>query len=89
MAHLVGGLLDQPRPMDDARRLRADAVGAAIDADRAAAIHTNGVAPADLSEVQRLRARVAELEEEREILKKASAWFAQEATRTPPKRSGS
>ena len=59
------------------------------DADRAAAVHTDGVAPADLSEVQRLRARVAELEEEREILKKASAWFAQEATRTLPKRSGS
>lgn len=60
-----------------------------IDADRAAAVHTDGVPAADLSEVQRLRARVAELEEEREILKKASAWFAQEATRTPPKRSGS
>jgi transposase len=60
-----------------------------IDSDRAAAAHTDGIPLADLSELQRLRARVAELEEEREILKKASAWFAQEATRTPPKRSGS
>ena len=60
-----------------------------IDADRAAMVHLDGVPPGDVAEVQRLRARVAELEEEREILKKASAWFAQEATRTPRKRSGS
>jgi transposase len=59
-----------------------------IDADNASA-NLDGVAPGDHAEVQRLRARVAELEEEREILKKASAWFAQEATRTPRKRSGS
>ena len=59
-----------------------------MDADRASA-NLDGVAVGDQSEVQRLRARVAELEEEREILKKASAWFAQEATRTPRKRSGS
>ena len=59
------------------------------DADREAMKNLDGVAPADQTELQRLRARVAELEEEREILKKASAWFAQEATRTPPRRSGS
>ncbi len=59
------------------------------DADKAASANLDGVAPGDQTEVQRLRARVAELEEEREILKKASAWFAQEATRTPPRRSGS
>jgi transposase len=59
-----------------------------IDADKASA-NLDGIPPGDQAEVQRLRARVAELEEEREILKKASAWFAQEATRTPRKRSGS
>ena len=59
------------------------------DADRAAMANLDGISPGDHAEVQRLRARVAELEEEREILKKASAWFAQEATRTPPRRSGS
>jgi transposase len=59
------------------------------DADRADMSNLDGVAPGDQTELLRLRARVAELEEEREILKKASAWFAQEATRTPAKRSGS
>jgi transposase len=55
------------------------------DADRG----LSSAAPRDESEVQRLRRRVAELEEEREILKKASAWFAQEASRTSSRRSGS
>jgi len=58
-------------------------------ADTAAKKNLDGVAPGDQTELQRLRQRVAELEEEREILKKASAWFAQEATRTPSRRSGS
>lgn len=59
------------------------------DADRAAMANLDGVAPGDQTELQRLRDRVAELEEEREILKKASAWFAQEASRTPSRRSRS
>ena len=58
-------------------------------ADAASRKNLDGVAPSDQTELQRLRERVAELEEEREILKKASAWFAKEATRTPSKRSGS
>lgn len=59
------------------------------EADAAAMKNLDGVAPGDQTELQRLRERVAELEEEREILKKASAWFALEATRTPRRRSGS
>ena len=43
------------------------------DADAAALKNLDGVAPGDQTELQRLRERVAELEEEREILKKASA----------------
>src|SRR5262245_52890 len=58
-------------------------------ADAAARRNLDGVAPGDQTELQRLRERVAELEEEREILKKASAWFAAEASRTPSKRSRS
>jgi transposase len=59
------------------------------DADAASVRNLDGVAPGDQTELQRLRERVAELEEEREILKKASAWFAQEASRTPSRRSRS
>lgn len=40
-------------------------------------------------ELVRLRRENRMLREEKEILKKAAAWFAQEANRTPPKRSGS
>lgn len=58
-------------------------------ADAAAMKNLDGVAPGDQTELQRLRERVAVLEEEREILKKASAWFAQEASRTPSRRGGS
>lgn len=59
------------------------------DADKAASRNLDGVAPGDQTELQRLRERVAELEEEREIPQKASAWFAKEASRTPSRRSGS
>jgi len=58
-------------------------------ADAAATKSLHRVPRSDPTELQRLRDRVAELEEERAILKKASAWFAQEASRTPSKRSGS
>lgn len=41
------------------------------------------------SELSRLRRQVAQLEEEREILKKFAAWSAQESNWSPRKRSGS
>jgi len=48
-----------------------------------------GLTTTDKVELARLRREVAELREEREILKKFAAWSAQEANRTPRKRSGS
>jgi hypothetical protein len=58
------------------------------DADRAALKNLDGVAVGDQTELQRLRARVAELEEEREILKERRPGSPRKA-RTMPRRSGS
>jgi transposase len=48
-----------------------------------------GTTTDEKQELARLRRRVTQLEEEREILKKFAAWSAQEGNWTPSKRSGS
>ena len=48
-----------------------------------------GLTTDEKSELTRLRREVAELREEKEILKKFAAWSAQEANWTPKKRSSS
>lgn len=49
----------------------------------------DGLTTEDRDEITRLRRENRQLREEREILKKAAAWFAQETNLTPSKRSGS
>lgn len=49
----------------------------------------DGLTTDEKAELARLRREVAELREEKEILKKFAAWSAQEANWTPRKRSGS
>ena len=58
-------------------------------ADLDAGRRTDGLATDERTELQRLRRENATLREEREILKKAAAWFARESSSVPPKDSSS
>jgi transposase len=56
-----------------------------LDAGR----RTDGLTSDERAELTRLRRENRTLREERDIMKKAAAWFAREITSTPPKDSSS
>ena len=58
-------------------------------ADRDAGRRADGLTTAERDELQRLRRENATLREEREILKKAAAWFARETDSIPSGSSSS
>jgi transposase len=58
-------------------------------ADRDDGRRSDGLTTDERSELQRLRRENATLREEREILKKAAAWFARETGSIPPGSSNS
>ena len=58
-------------------------------ADRDDGLRTDGLTSAEREELTRLRRENKQLKQEREILSKAAAWFAQETGTVPKKSSGS
>jgi transposase len=58
-------------------------------ADRDAGRRADGLTTTERTELQRLRRENATLREERDILKKAAAWFARETNSIPSKGSSS
>lgn len=68
-----------------AQTIRTWAKQADLDEGR----RSDGLTSEEREELNRLRRENRTLREEKEIPKKAAAWFAQESISTPPKRSGS
>ncbi len=58
-------------------------------ADRDAGLRPDGLTSVEREELGRLRRENRQLRQEREILAKAAAWFAQETGTVPKKSSGS
>jgi transposase len=58
-------------------------------AERDQGVRLDGLTTDEREELRRLRREIKVVREEREILKKAAAWFAEETGSTPRGRSGS
>ena len=60
-----------------------------VQADRDDGRRSDGVSSTERDELRRLQRENKTLREERDILKKAAAWFARETNSIPPKDSSS
>jgi transposase len=61
----------------------------AAQADRDQGVRTDGLSTGEREELRQLRRENSILRQEKEILKKAAAWFARESVSIPPRDSGS
>ena len=61
----------------------------AKQAEREQGLRSDGLTSAERDELTRLRREVKILRQEKEILKKAAAWFARESNTLPPESSSS
>lgn len=60
-----------------------------VQADRDEGRRSDGLTTAEREELSKLRGENRRLRQERDILKKAAAWFAKESDSSPKKGSGS
>ena len=81
--HTVTELAKQYEPTAEAIRAWVK------QADLDDGLREDGLTTAEREELRRLRRENRRLREEREILKKAAAWFARETSSIPPKDSSS
>jgi transposase len=59
------------------------------EAERGEGTHSGGLSSSEAEELKRLRRENKILRQEKEILKKAAAWFARESGSLPPESSSS
>lgn len=59
------------------------------EAERGEGAHSDGLSSKEVEELKRLRRENKILRQEKEILKKAAAWFARESGSLPPESSSS
>ena len=90
LTHLEGGAGRTPEELAEKFEPTAQSIRNWVaQADRDVGLRADGLTTEERDELRRLRRENKTLREERDILKKAAAWFARETGSIPPKDSSS